>query len=570
MTKLLLLNIPMGPYPTTDAPVAITRVIENLDPALNIEVSFYDMYLETPPLEEVRRRIEVFHPAVIGFSAILSHNYAYVKRLSLFIKQHFPDVIQVLGGEMASIANIIVRKTAVDFCVTGESEPTFSTLLRRFESLNFDLSRREVFKDIPGLVFLLEGESHFTGYAVEKREVRQINYDLVTRFSRIDHYLEPIMGQKFRRGYNKTEMTAFYKYFHPENVHKRIGQVSASIGCVAKCTFCHRFYKGYTAADPQSIIEYIEELVRKYDIGTVMFWEENWGSNKQATRQIVQYLKSKRLNWIAGATRVSTIDDETIREWKEAGCVSIGFGIETGSQKMLDAMEKKTTVEQNLIALRSCYRHDMITGVLVLLGIPGETQETVDETIRNLSTALPEDIRMPFDMSINYFQAIPGTPGYEYALRVGLIGPTLDDEERYLEGLYDVDASSIKHYLNFTDYEMEEVVFWRRYVLLEMVVAYMRKHGIRNCLRTRKAPRYRYALVYMVFPLPVRRFLLKYMSVIWFFGFGGFLSLLYRKAFSPRQTRFSDVSVSLRKINQSMPRDIREDDKSTAILRAGR
>ncbi|MBI4061569.1 MAG: hypothetical protein HY403_09075, partial [Elusimicrobia bacterium] len=209
-------------------------------------------------------------------------------------------------------------------------------------------------------------------------------------------------------------------------------------------------------------------------------------------------------------------------------------------------------------------------GALVLLGMPGETQETVDETIRNLSRGLPDDIRMPFDMSINFFQAIAGTPGYEYARRVGLIGPTLDDEERYLEGLYDVDASDIRHYLNFTDYEKEEVAYWRRYVLLEMVVAYMRKHGILNCLRARKAPRYRYALVYMAFPLPVRRFLLKYVSILNFFGVMGLLRLLYRKAFHPRRERFSDVGDSLRRIVKAGPMAVRQDDLSTAALRAGR
>ena len=569
-TKLLLLNIPLGPFPTTDAPVAITRVIEKMDPSLEMEVSFYDIYLETPSLEDIRRRVEIFAPKIIGFSAILSHNYGYVKRLSLFLKRHFPDVIQVLGGEMASIANIVVRRTAVDFCVTGESEPTFSELLRRLKEVDFDLKSREIFKDIRGLVFLADGESYFTGYAVEKREVLQINYDIVARFSRLDHYLEPVTGQRFRKSFNKTEMENFWTHIHPENRHKRICQVSASIGCVAKCTFCHRFYKGYTAADPESIIDYIEEQVRKYDIGTVNFWEENWGSNKAATKQIVAYLKSRRLNWIAGATRVSTIDEETIREWKEAGCIQIGFGIETGSQKILDTMEKKTTVKQNVDALRFCFKHKLITCVLVLLGMPGETEETVDETIRNLSAALPEDIQIPYDMAINFFQAIPGTPGYEYAMRVGLIGPTLDDEERYLEGLYDVDASSIKHYLNFTDYEKEEVAYWRRYVLLEITVNYMRKHGITNCLRERKAMRYRYALLYMSMPRPVRRFLLKYFTVVETFGVGGLASLLYRKAFHPRPKRFSDVGESLRRVNREIPVEVREDDRNTAILRAGR
>jgi radical SAM superfamily enzyme YgiQ (UPF0313 family) len=567
--KLLLINVPLGPYPTTDAPVAITRVMDSRDPARGGGGSFYDAYLERPSLEQIRRRVAAEAPDVIGISAILTHSYGQVKRMSLDLKKHFPHVVQVMGGEMATIANVVIRRTAIDFCVTGESEPTFSELLHKLKAMDYSTSQREAFKDIKGLVYLLDGNSHFTGYAEERREVRQVNYDIVRRFSKLDHYMS-YSGENFRRGLNKAEMEAAFACFHPENLKKRTAQVSASIGCVAKCTFCHRFYKGYTASDPQAVIAYIEHLVKTYDIGTVQFWEENFGSNKAATKEIVAYLKTKSLNWIAGATRVSTIDEETIREWKEAGCVQIGFGIETGSQKMLDVMEKKTTVEQNVNALRWCYQNRVLTGALVLLGMPGETQETVDETIRNLSRALPVDIETPFDMAINFFQAIAGTPGFEYARKVGLIGPTLDDEERYLEGLFDVDASEIRHYLNFTDYEIEEVVFWRRYVLLEMVIAYMRKHGVIKSLLMRHAPRYRYAAVYMIFPLSVRRFLLKYLCVVYYFGVTGLLKLLYRKVFHPRKSSFSDVGQSLRKIVRADITDVREDDRSTAILRAGR
>jgi anaerobic magnesium-protoporphyrin IX monomethyl ester cyclase len=569
-TKILLLNIPTGPFPTTDGPVAVTRVIGGLDCALGCEVSFLDAYLEDLPPEEVCRRAEAFGPHIVGISAILTHTYAYVKRLSTLLKARCPRAVQVLGGEMAVVSNILLQRTAVDFCVTGESEPTFSRLIRRLQSDRFDPGRKEAYKDIPGLAFLLDGVPYFTGYAQGPREVRQLDYELVARFTRLDHYMEPVTGQRFRRSLHASEAGLFFKLFRPENLSKRTAQVSASTGCAGRCSFCHRFFKGYRSADAEEVVAYVEELTRRHEIGALLFWEESFGTDERATRRIVEYLKGKRLNWIAGAVRSDTMTEEAFRAWKEAGCVSIGFGIESCSQRMLDVMEKRTSVQDNLDAIRRCYANGIHPAVVLLLGMPGESEATVDETVRNLSTTLPDDLQAPFDVSINYFQAVPGTPGYEYARRTGLIGPSLDDEERYLESLYNVDASDIRHYLNFTDHEKEELVYWRDYILLELIVAYLRKHGLLKVLRARKAPRYRYAAVYGAFPKPVRRFLLKYLYVVRSFGPLGLARLVVRKLMRPRPRRFSDVREPLRKINQRLPIEVRPDDRHTAVLREGR
>jgi radical SAM superfamily enzyme YgiQ (UPF0313 family) len=495
-----------------------------------------------------------------------------VKKLSIFIKNNFPDIIQVLGGEMAVISNILLLKTKIDFCVTGESEPTFSNLIAKLQEDNFQIKNRDPYKNIKGIVYLLDGIPYFTGYAEDApNSVKQMNYDLIAKFTNIEQYMQKIDGQYYRNRINKYDINNFFGLFYRENLSKKVANVSASKGCVGRCTFCHRFFKGYKTIEPDTVINYIEELTKKYDIGLIQFAEECFGSNKQATYKIVNFLKEKKLNWAAGAVRAKTVNEEMIKTWKEAGCVHINFGLESCSQKILNVIEKRTSVEENLNALKLLNKYKIFYIIGLLIGMPGETEETIEETIRNLSNVIPDDIQMPYEISINWFQAVPGVPAYEYARRIGIIGLSLEEEESYIENLYNVDANDIKHYLNFTDYEKEEVAYWKDYIFLELIVAYIKKHGIFKILKYKKANRYKYGLIYMVFPKAIRKFLLKYFIIIKYFKpIRILLPFFYRKLFTKKPKYFANINDSLRKINKNIPLFPREDDINTFILREGR
>jgi len=319
------------------------------------------------------------------------------------------------------------------------------------------------------------------------------------------------------------------------------------------------------------IIAYIESLRKDFDVGMVLFGEENFGSDKRATERLVEYLEGSGLNWGAGATRARTVTEEAAPRWRQAGCVHLGSGLETGSQKMLDVMEKNTTVQQNLDYLRRCSKNGIFSVLGTIIGMPGETEGTLQESIANLGSALPDHIDMPFEMYVNWLQAIPGTPLYEYARRQNRLGMSLDEEEKYIESLYDHNANEFDHYLNYTDQAKEEIAYWRLYFMGEMLVAYVRKHGVRNIFLKYRTKKFKYALVYGLVPRPVRRTLLKYFVMLKEYGLARSVRTVYR-AWLRRaaKTRFATVSTSLRQVNKTIPLMVREDDLSTAILREGR
>ena len=202
--------------------------------------------------------------------------------------------------------------------------------------------------------------------------------------------------------------------------------------------------------------------------------------------------------------------------------------------------------------------------------MPGETEQTVEETIRNLSSVLPDDINAPYEICINWFQAVPGTPAYEYARRIKKIGSSLEEEENYILGLYNVDANNIKHYLNFTDYEKEEIAHWKDYIFMELVVAYIKKFGMFNILKYKKANRYKYGLVYMLFPNIVRKFLLKCLTIAKYFGIKRVFYILYKNLFFKKNVCYRNINRSLRKLNQEIELPVRKDDIYTQVLRQGR
>ncbi len=432
MTKILLMNIPGAVLPTDYPPIAISRVIEGIDPSLNCEASFYNLDYYRPDFDEIENKIQSCAPKIIGFSAMLTPYYAYLKSLSNFIGEKFPDIIQVIGGQMAVISNIILLKTKVDFCVIGESEPTFSNLIHRLKENNFDIKDMGNYTDIKGLVFLRNGLPFFTGYEKEdtQKGLRQFNYKIMSKFTSLDNYIHRVDGQYFRIRISSSKMEDFLKLLYTDNLNKNLAAVFASKGCVNRCTFCHRYYKGYSVADFNELVNYINALKRDYNVGMILFSEENFGSNKKFTSRLVGYLKTSGLNWAATAVRVKTVDEETIKTWRDAGCVHINFGIESFSQKMLDIMEKNSTVEENLNAIRMCYKYQIFTIPGIVLGMPGETEETIEETINNFSTLIPDDMDFPFANYINFVQALPGMPLYGYAKRLGFIGRSIEEEEK--------------------------------------------------------------------------------------------------------------------------------------------
>ncbi|MFN4149646.1 MAG: radical SAM protein, partial [Candidatus Sericytochromatia bacterium] len=171
---------------------------------------------------------------------------------------------------------------------------------------------------------------------------------------------------------------------------------------------------------------------------------------------------------------------ETLKSWKENGCVEVIFGIESGSPTILKVMEKNATIEMNINALKWTYEAGLSTIIQIVIGMPGETDKTIKETISFLKEVTQylyvENDKILNYLSINYAQALPGTPLYEYARENGYINSSIDGEESYLENISDTDAYRTDHFINYTKQPLLKVLSWRHLITAEVEADYMIKN----------------------------------------------------------------------------------------------
>jgi radical SAM superfamily enzyme YgiQ (UPF0313 family) len=139
--------------------------------------------------------------------------------------------------------------------------------------------------------------------------------------------------------------------------------------------------------------------------------------------------------------------EDLVSTMAEAGCVLIGYGIESGSQRMLDFIKKKVTVEQAKQAIRLTKKYLGWADCSFMIGYPGETKETIQETV---------DFCKELDLApevIFFLTPYPGTELYELALAQGKI----KDEESYILGLSEQGEKVSVNFTDFTNEELEKI-----------------------------------------------------------------------------------------------------------------
>lgn len=475
--KVLLVTTPIRPRPTDFPPIGSLSILNYLRKNGVEDSHFYHIDGNRPAYQDVLDHIRALAPDVVGISAVVSTAYGYTKTLTGDIKAMLPNTLVVVGGNLAASAEILLRKAGVDLCCIGEGERTFLSVVRRAESTRDPVA----FKDVAGLALLdEEGKFKLTPFemALSRDEIYDYKIsDLVAACDDVSTYIYPAFTE-----YGECEVHGFKhdsRTYQDRRRDKKVAIIPGAKGCVARCTFCHRWDKGIRYIPVDRIMERIDTLVRDHNVGFLSFGDENFGTDKRWLAELCERLKPLDLLWRVGGMRVNCVSPEIIAMMKEAGCTFIAYGMETGSARMLEIMEKKTSVEDNHNAIRWTIEAGLGSPIQIVLGMPGESPETVAETIafcKYGQTVRPE--QNPNELSVNYAQALPGTPLYEFARHAGQIGTSLDDEEAYLLAISDRNAHDEVATKNFTDYPSLVCQTWRPRMTVEVNHAYVRKFGL--------------------------------------------------------------------------------------------
>jgi anaerobic magnesium-protoporphyrin IX monomethyl ester cyclase len=200
------------------------------------------------------------------------------------------------------------------------------------------------------------------------------------------------------------------------HLYINVGRVSATMvssrGCPFKCAFCSSHItmgKIYRFRSAQNVLAEIDELVGRYQVTHIAFYDDTFTLNRERVQTICQGLIQRNydLTWYC-LSRVESMDLELARLMRRAGCRMVSFGIESGNLDILKRIHKKISLPAAKQAVEACYQAGLRTQCTFILGFPFDTRQTMADTL-HFAQELSPTIAIFFAL-VPY----PGTEMYQY------------------------------------------------------------------------------------------------------------------------------------------------------------
>ncbi len=334
-------------------------------------------------------RVEAARPDVLGLSATTFSIY-HAAAFAVRVRELLPNITVIIGGPHVSAAPLdtMGRFPEFDVAVVGEGEETIVDLLQALDS-------GSALDSIPGIVMRRDGAITTTGR-------RAFLSDLDTL---------PYPAWDLLEGFPANYPPATFK------VRKLpAASLVTSRGCPNRCIFCDRsvFGSNCHAFSAEYVVGMIRHMVEQFGIREFSFEDDTFITFKKRLVAICQGILSlgHQISWTC-LGRVNSIDAETLALMKRAGCWQISFGIESGSQEILTAIHKNVTLAQIERAVDLCRTAGILSKGFFIVGHPGETGQTLQQTL-DFALKLPLD-----DISVTMLTPFPGTEIYERATEFG-------------------------------------------------------------------------------------------------------------------------------------------------------
>ena len=220
------------------------------------------------------------------------------------------------------------------------------------------------------------------------------------------------------------------KYIRPDN-GKEQAVVKVSRGCPYHCFFCLATPVSgpkVRVRSTENIIAELKECVEKYNIRNFLFWSDIFNFDREWTIDLCQKIieSGLKITWSSN-TRANTMDDEMAKIMYKAGCRLVSIGVESGSQKMLNNIGKKLSLDEIRETVKILKKNKIKIYNYFVIGLPWETEETVEETIK---FAIELDSNF-----ISFYTAtpLPGTKYFAYAMLNKLVDGNMDFSRAYYE-----------------------------------------------------------------------------------------------------------------------------------------
>lgn len=396
--KICLVNPKLeGPYPPLGLAyiTAYLRMYSKFD----CEIKIIDGNISKNVLSDI---IE-FEPDIVGFRA-LSPQIKDALSLSIKLKEFDSDILQVIGGtHISSLPRETLERGKFDIGVIGEGEITFLEIVDTYMSGKLS---RDRMKKIPGIAFMENGEYIDTGTRKEIENLDSIPFparDLIN----MEHYLSQFLIIRGLKG-------------------NRITTIHTSRGCPYNCIFCSSkaVFNSVRYFSADYVVSELRELVETYKIKYLFFTDDTFVLNKKRTRSLCEAIidakLSDKIQWEvqARAELIGWDDIDLLKLMREAGCVQVDYGFESGCDRVLRLIKKQhASVAQNQLAIDVTKMAGLHVMGTFIVGTPTETLEEMKMT---------EDFILKNTGKIDSFQVFiatpfPGTELYKICSEKGIV-----------------------------------------------------------------------------------------------------------------------------------------------------
>ncbi len=335
-------------------------------------VRLVDGDVESLTMDELLADMRAFAPDLVvvntGFPSIDSD-----MEIAKHIKDAFPQTLILGFGVYFTMLEreAFQNYPFLDLCIVGEPETTFEELLQSLNEKQPNLNR-------------IQGLMYREGSDLRVNPPRPLLADL-DALPLPDRAL--LKNERYRLPHNNQAFTL----------------INTARGCPYPCIYCivNTYYgRKVRRRSLPHILEEIQICRERFGIQEFLLWEEVFSLDKDFVHEFCQALIDNHwdIHW-AATTRVGALDEETLALMRRAGCYLVGLGIESGCQSILDAAKKKQTLEETRRAVSLAKQAKIQTMGHFIFGLPGETRETAEETIRFM-----------LDLDLDYMQSYCAVP----------------------------------------------------------------------------------------------------------------------------------------------------------------
>lgn len=335
--------------------------------------------------KQLEAKLVKSQPDIVGVTSS-TLTYKPVLEIVKTAKKALPNCLIILGGPHVTVLDeqTLMEAPEADIIVRGEGEQTILELVDSATKASL-----KNIQEINGITFRKNGKI-----------VRTEDRDFIQNLDELPH--------------------PAYRHFHLSRYElsgKTYLPIITSRGCPFQCTFClasKMCGKKFRTRNPKKVVDELEWLRDTNGAEVIAFYDDTFTFDIARAYEICTEMKKRKfdLPWDC-RTRVDRINPEILAKMREANCQLIHFGVESGTQKMLNTMKKGTTVEQNAKGIKMAKDAEISVAISVVVGYPGETVDMLEQTLDFIWKTEPDYVYV--------CQAIPypGTELYDRLLELG-------------------------------------------------------------------------------------------------------------------------------------------------------